>query len=948
MGGSSLINRKKLYAIILLAFLLTSFIILISFPPSNIAKASYYAPRVLGRTAEPTLNWNNPAKNRVWGNNYTANASGPITSFSAYVGYVNSTSMCKFVLYTLAGALVDYSEEYVLPNGFSGWVTLNPVVYGSIVSGTSYFIGFWSDNAVTFYYGLHSEPDPHYFYYSTNTFTYDSENPPDDPCTLSNIGGDKEQCIYVSFMDSNTFLSEFANNDFSDWSYKNGSNANPTVDNHVAIFNYGQNWWTKAAKWGFATQNLGYYAVDLSLDSLPTSGQAIAVFGIGLNSTYELDNRVWVEYNATQGKAVWGLWSEFTGVIVDSTSEVLANTMYQVQIKVETGELSHLYINGTEIMTNVGLFSGYDQIEIGGAASSYAGKVRVYHATLDNVAFIPMWSKPISVSLIAPTDLTTRVGRTVTFSYLPYVVGDSLVSSELWTNTTGSWATTASNSTLVLNNTINMITYTFSSDSCFQWNIEVHNTTGSAFALSNNLLTIYPMNPNGITVNGTELLDPDGNVFYLHGVNVGGFADTSVGLFAATGEAYKANITMWRELVVRQHMIDYALRGFNSIRVMFPYDWWINNSALTMNGDATDQGLRDSITNLTSIASDYSLYVVVSPWELVGYPSSGLQYDLPWNNTVMPNRSDFMEFWLNVDSYLGGYDNVLYDLWNEPQGDNAEWFAGVQYTINQLRGNGSEVPVIVQKGWCGDFNWIPLYPLYGSNILYSNHIYKFDTQWAGTFWTESSYSELYNALVSPGLGYDNAFGKKAVFIGEVGVLLNGNASHQAYWTNIIQILLDQDASFMAWCYDAPDSALSLVNNETYPWNLNWAGIVYVSMIGGSTTDYVKPIGGGSILPSVDVSSIWLFLFAGDFVGFFTALLVMAFSSLDLAVGVISMIFLVPLYIRTKSLMLICLVWLLLGSFLITVMPLVSGIAVLFMGLGIAGLLYRLFRPSHSY
>ena len=102
------------------------------------------------------------------------------------------------------------------------------------------------------------------------------------------------------------------------------------------------------------------------------------------------------------------------------------------------------------------------------------------------------------------------------------------------------------------------------------------------------------------------------------------------------------------------------------------------------------------------------------------------------------------------------------------------------------------------------------------------------------------------------------------------------------------------------------------------------------------------------LPSLNVNWIWQYLFAGDFIGFFGALLMMTFGTLDLAVGVISMMFFVPLYLRTKSLLLLCITWILLGSFLIALMPIVSSIAVLFMGLGIAGLLYRLFRPSHSY
>mgnify|MGYP002152306331 CR=1 FL=1 len=104
----------------------------------------------------------------------------------------------------------------------------------------------------------------------------------------------------------------------------------------------------------------------------------------------------------------------------------------------------------------------------------------------------------------------------------------------------------------------------------------------------------------------------------------------------------------------------------------------------------------------------------------------------------------------------------------------------------------------------------------------------------------------------------------------------------------------------------------------------------------------------TVLPALDVANLWLFLYAGDFVGFFNALLTLAFTSLDIAVGVIAMLFLVPLYLRTKSLLLVCIAWILVGSFLIVAMPVVSAIAILFLVLGIGGMIYRLFRPSSSY
>lgn len=96
------------------------------------------------------------------------------------------------------------------------------------------------------------------------------------------------------------------------------------------------------------------------------------------------------------------------------------------------------------------------------------------------------------------------------------------------------------------------------------------------------------------------------------------------------------------------------------------------------------------------------------------------------------------------------------------------------------------------------------------------------------------------------------------------------------------------------------------------------------------------------LPVVDVGSYWLFFYEGNYLGFFQAFFISSFGNLETAIALIVFLFMVPIYLRTKSLLLLCIIWILLGSFLIVAFPLASGIAVLFMALAIGGLLYRLF------
>ena len=99
------------------------------------------------------------------------------------------------------------------------------------------------------------------------------------------------------------------------------------------------------------------------------------------------------------------------------------------------------------------------------------------------------------------------------------------------------------------------------------------------------------------------------------------------------------------------------------------------------------------------------------------------------------------------------------------------------------------------------------------------------------------------------------------------------------------------------------------------------------------------------LPQVNVDTLWLFLYEGDFLGFAQAILVRTFLSFEAAIAMIIMLFMVPIYLRTKSLLLLSILWILIGSFLVAAVPLASGVGILFIALAVAGLLWRLFRPS---
>jgi hypothetical protein len=151
---------------------------------------------------------------------------------------------------------------------------------------------------------------------------------------------------------------------------------------------------------------------------------------------------------------------------------------------------------------------------------------------------------------------------------------------------------------------------------------------------------------------------------------------------------------------------------------------------------------------------------------------------------------------------------------------------------------------------------------------------------------------------------------------------------------------------------APIQSNTLLSTE-WTFNLNssgtWNGSAYILTfsVGGATGSLVT---GLSFTPhtyteTLNVKPFWQYLMEGNLLGFLNAIYLNGFLMEDILVGVVCLLFLAPLYIRTKSLLLICIIWTLLGGFLITAVPALSGLAIVFLILGIAGLFYKLVRPN---
>jgi hypothetical protein len=187
----------------------------------------------------------------------------------------------------------------------------------------------------------------------------------------------------------------------------------------------------------------------------------------------------------------------------DYATSFSSATWYYVELKFVVdsyvGEYRVYIGSGTEVITVTGLnttAAGNLRYVWVGALSAGSQAVKEYvDDVVCDTSFIgpltPPSSTVLSVSLVSPATSSTLQNGTLAFIYTPLTYGTDIQNASLWTNVTGSWASTQDNTTVITNNTQNTISYSaWPSYSTYVWNIEVWNTTTQVFAVANYTFTL--------------------------------------------------------------------------------------------------------------------------------------------------------------------------------------------------------------------------------------------------------------------------------------------------------------------------------------------------------------------------------------------------------------------------------------------------------------------------
>lgn len=200
-----------------------------------------------------------------------------------------------------------------------------------------------------------------------------------------------------------------------------------------------------------------------------------------------------------------------------------------------------------------------------------------------------------------------------------------------------------------------------------------------------------PSNSGALQVIGSQLCDEDGNAVQLRGISTHGLAWFPGYVNAALFEELRKD---WDVNVIRLAMYTYENGGYCA------------------GGDKST--LKDIVNRGVQYATDNDMYVIID-WHVL--------------NDRNPNtyKDEAKAFWAEMSERYRDYNNVLYEICNEPNGDTS-WENVKSYAneiIPVIREKDKDAVIIVgTPTWSQDVDKAAESPLAGySNIMYALHFY---------------------------------------------------------------------------------------------------------------------------------------------------------------------------------------------------------------------------------
>jgi len=345
----------------------------------------------------------------------------------------------------------------------------------------------------------------------------------------------------------------------------------------------------------------------------------------------------------------------------------------------------------------------------------------------------------------------------------------------------------------------------------YQFIIPADTTVQAVFAIAPPPGATLPLHTDGQYVK-----DSSGKIIYLRGVNYpSGFTASCAGCFPADGDwLWGAGYTSLSAASLDARLAEMKSYGFNTIRFIFNPDWWRNNSAINLDGQATSIHIREAMLQVIQAAQAYGIYCVICPWSGNPDPLS-----------VFGSQANFVTMWTQVAQMYGSEPNVIFELFNEPDGNYDAILNAFVAATAAIRQYSSNI-VMVQWSYCGSFDFVndyaPVLEPYG-NIVYSNHIYRYPCSPEATFPCGSATTKTsIDTRLRTAWSYSSVIGRYPMFIGEIGAYTTQGSSEVTWFANCLSVLNDYGAGYAGWEWGQGGTnwELSTINSSTAPFRPN--------------------------------------------------------------------------------------------------------------------------------
>jgi hypothetical protein len=281
-------------------------------------------------------------------------------------------------------------------------------------------------------------------------------------------------------------------------------------------------------------------------------------------------------------------------------------------------------------------------------------------------------------------------------------------------------------------------------------------------------------------VEGTKLLDPDGNTVVLRGIDL-----IDLGMVYTYGGNTLSAVTQRIDKVLGAGFQARVVRIPVYPRVShngdFPYASpypFPSGTGGTENGPSADDYVASMLKPSVDYLTSKGLYVILDYHQI--------------DDTSGASATEATEFWAYMAPKFAGYTNVLYEPFNEPIDTSTSWATfkpRAQQWVDTIRGGAPDNIVIVPSmNWCQKPGDASMSPLTGKNLMYTMHIYPSN-------WKSGTQAQLATAVTSV-----------PVFITEWGYMLNSTDSvggtNDSAWLSSFRAIVDGNgASWSAWVTD---------------------------------------------------------------------------------------------------------------------------------------------------